>query len=142
MTTITNINQMKQSKYLKKEDVGQGMLLTIKGFTQENVAGDNDEPDEKYVLHFDEDVKACVINWTNIQLCAKATGSDNPNEWTGKKIVLYHDPNVSFGGKLMGGIRIRAPRNQPAVQQTNAEFQQAAAGPAPTGHDFDDDVGF
>lgn len=29
-------------------------------------------------------------------------------------MVLYDDPNVSFGGKLVGGIRVRAARNQAA----------------------------
>jgi hypothetical protein len=28
--------------------------------------------------------------------------------------VVYYDPNVEFGGKLVGGLRVRAPRNQPA----------------------------
>ena len=31
------------------------------------------------------------------------------------QIVLYKD-EVSFGGKLVGGIRARAPKNQPLVK--------------------------
>jgi hypothetical protein len=37
--------------------------------------------------------------------------------------VLYHEPNVEFGGDIIGGIRVRAPRNQSA--------KPPAAPPAP-----------
>ena len=49
-------------------------------------------------------------------------------DWLGQQIVLYTDPNVSYGGKLVGGIRIRAKRK--------------AAAPAPKADDFDDPVPF
>ncbi|GAF83248.1 unnamed protein product, partial [marine sediment metagenome] len=34
-------------------------------------------------------------------------------EWIGKQIVLWADPTVSFGGKLVGGVRVR-PHTQAA----------------------------
>lgn len=125
------IGEMKESKYLKKEEVGKGKLFTIKELKKENVAGDNQETDEKFVLYFYEAQKGMVLNWTNIQLIAQAVGSDETDGWPGKKIVLYEDPNVSFGGKLVGGIRVRAPRQ--------AEPPQAVA---PTPPPFDDDIPF
>jgi hypothetical protein len=117
MKPITNIHQMKTSKFLKKEDVGNGMLVTIKGFDQQNVAMDDQPEEQKFVLYFFEDINPMVLNWTNIQLCAKATGTENPQEWNGKKIVLFNDPNVSFGGKLIGGIRIREVRGKAAEHE-------------------------
>jgi hypothetical protein len=33
-------------------------------------------------------------------------GADTKN-WRGKTITIYHDPDVKFGGKLVGGIRIK-----------------------------------
>lgn len=137
MKPITDIGQMKQSKFLKKDDVGDGILVTIKELSEENVAMEDQPPEVKYILSFQEnalpdgsDMKPIVLNWTNIQLCAVATGSKNPQEWPGKKIVLYTDPNVSFGGKLIGGIRIRAARTK-----------QAEA-PAPKAEPFEDDIPF
>lgn len=122
-----HINDMKESKYLKKEDVGDGILVTIKSLDNQNVAPDNQEPENKYLLHFVEDIKPFVLNWTNIQLIAKACESEDTDDWKGKKIVLYNDPSVSFGNKLTGGIRVRAPRQkQPPV----------------TKPDFDDDIPF
>ena len=56
------------------------------------------------------------------------------NDWVGHKIVLYHDPTVSFGGKLVGGIRVRMPRNAKAAPA------KAAPKPAPEEpKDFDPD---
>jgi hypothetical protein len=46
---------------------------------------------------------------------------------------------VSFGGKLMGGIRIRAPRNATISAPSN---QTQDIGPAPIGDYGDSDVPF
>lgn len=106
------IGEMKESKYLKKEDVGEGKLVTIAGMEQQNVAMEDQPPDLKWLIHFHEFQKGMVLNWTNIQLIAKALGTEETDDWKGKKIVLFEDANVSFGGKLVGGIRVRAVRKQ------------------------------
>jgi len=118
---------MRESKFLKQSDVGAGALGTIEDCIQMNVAKEGAEPELKWCLTFVEIEKPLVLNSTNVQLCEKILGSDNTDDWRGKKIVLYTDPNVSYGGKLVGGIRIRAPRNQaahapvaPAVQPIEA----------------------
>lgn len=116
-------SEMRTSKYLQKSDVGNGVLVTVKGCTRENVAMEDEEDKFKWCLHFRETSKPLVLNSTNIQLCEQVFGSDNTDEWAGKPIVLYTDPNVSFGGKLIGGIRVRKPRPRPA--------QPAAPQPAP-----------
>lgn len=120
-----NINQLRESKYLKKEDVGPGALVTIYGLKQDNVAKEGAEPEMKWIMYFDEFEKGLVMNSTNAQLAAKALNSEETDDWIGKQIVLFHDPNVSFAGKIMGGIRIRARKVKP--QATPA----AASAPAP-----------
>ena len=127
-----NIDDMKQSKYLKKEDVGKGVLVTVKGLTQANVAMDNDIPDIKWLMTFHELEKPLVLNSTNIQLCAAAFNSKETDTWMGKQVVLYTDPNVSYAGKLIGGIRTRAPKTNtppPVMERISAP-------------DFDDDIPF
>ncbi len=106
------IGEMIESKFLKKEDVGgeRGILVTIASCGEVNVAIPGAEPVMKWALSFEELDKPMVLNSTNIHSCGKACGSDNTDDWMGKKIVLYEDPNVSFGGKLVGGIRVRAAR--------------------------------
>jgi hypothetical protein len=107
-----NINDLKSSKFLKKEDVGVGSLVTISALTRENVAMEGAEPDMKAVLHFEEFDKPLVLNSTNGQIIASITGfgDDIEKNWIGHKIVLFSDPNISFNGRLVGGIRARAPK--------------------------------
>jgi hypothetical protein len=109
-----NVNDLKTSKFLKKEDVGEGVLATISNLTQENVALDGAPADMKVTLHFKELDKPLVLNSTNGQIIAQITGVTEDIEagWIGKQIVLYTDPNITFQGKLVGGIRVRAPKPQ------------------------------
>jgi hypothetical protein len=131
------IGEMKESKFLKKEDVGQGKLLTIRGLEKQNVAMEDQAPDFKWIIFFEEVAKGMVVNWTNIQLIAKAVGSEETNDWIGKKIVAYEDANVSFGSKIVGGIRVRAPRNIAEPQSA-----QPPQPPGPVRDEFDDDIPF
>ena len=70
---MASINDIKSSKFLKKEDVGEGSLVTIRSLGQQNVAKEGAEEDMKWVLHFDEFEKPMVLNSTNAQLIAKIT---------------------------------------------------------------------
>lgn len=103
-------SEMLESKFLKKEDVGAGVLFTVESCEQHNVAKQGADPEPKWCLTFVESDKPLVLNSTNIQLCQKIFDSDDTDDWLGKRIVLYSDPNVSFQGKLVGGIRVRAPK--------------------------------
>lgn len=119
-----HVSALKESKFLKRTDVGAGQLVTIRNLTQENVAKEGVEPDLKWALHFEELEKPLVLNSTNAQIIAQITKQDDTDDWAGHKIVLYDDPNVSFGGKLVGGIRVRAPRNQAAPKAQPKAAQQ------------------
>ena len=104
-------SEMRESKFMKKEDVGDGALFTVASCEQHNVAASGAPPEHKWCLSFEEADKPLVLNSTNIQVCERIFGSDDTDDWTGKKIVLYTDPNVSYAGKVVGGIRVRAPKN-------------------------------
>lgn len=134
------VHEMMESKFLKKEDVGNGMLMTVAGVEQRNVAKQGAEPEEKWCLVFEESDKPCVMNSTNLQLAMRIMGSDDTDDWIGKKIVLYTDPNVSYGGKIVGGIRVRAPKVKaaPAVVKP-----KPVPDPPPQTEDvYDDDIPF
>jgi hypothetical protein len=103
-------SEMRESKFLKQSDVGRGALLTVSGCEQHNVSMQGEEPELKWCLKFEETDKPFVLHATNIQLCEQIFGSDNTDDWTGKKLVVYVDPNVSYGGKVTGGVRVRAPK--------------------------------
>lgn len=148
------INEMKDSKFLKKEDLGiQGANVTIKGIASEDISLNDKPEDLKYVIYFNEFVKGMIINWTNTQLAAQFLGTEETDEWMGKMINIYEDPTITFGGKLVGGIRVRAAINyqqaqpqsipatapqqmQPVPQQQPIQQQQT------TGAEFNDDIPF
>lgn len=130
---MPNINQMMPSKYLKKEDVPQPALVTIRSFSQDNVAQQGQPEEKKWIMHFNEFENGLVMNSTNLQLCAMALASEETDDWIGKQVVLFADPNVSFGGKLVGGLRIRAVRRKAPI----------APPPPPAAFDnMDDDIPF
>jgi hypothetical protein len=131
-----HINELKESKYLKKEDADPAILVTIRGLEQENVAMENKPPEMKWIMYFNEQTKGLVLNTTNAQLCA--------NDWIGRKIVLYNDPNISYQGKLVGGIRIRSskqsrPAHSQAKQPVDIDAVNRAAAEIA---DMEDDVPF
>jgi hypothetical protein len=132
---MPNISELKESKFLRRSDVGAGALFTIKGCEQINVAKEGAPDDMKWCLLLEETDKPVVLNSTNAQIIAKFTGSDNTDNWTGKKVVFYDDPNISYAGKIVGGIRARAPRI------TNAPAAGRPA-PAPAAAPADEDVPF
>ena len=127
---MPNISVLKKSSFLKKEDCNPPVLLTIKECVEENVAKEGAPQDLKWCLYFQECEKPMVLNSTNGQIIAGFTGKDNTEDWVGQKVVLFHDPNVSFGGKLIGGIRCRAPRGPAAVKPATPVQAAAPALPA------------
>jgi len=117
---MANINDIKTSRFLTKNDVdneGLGYIVTITGVKQENIAKEGADEEMKYCVHLQEFAKPMVLNSTNAQIIAKALASDEMDDWRGKQVVLYHDPNVSFGGELKGGIRARAIRQKNETAQ-------------------------
>lgn len=124
---MTNINEMSfdqlvptNSKYLKKEDVGEdGVILTIKGFKYETIESD-DGDEQKLIMYFEEDdYHPMVVNRTNAQLIAQATGAKNAGESRGKQVVVYNDPTIGFGGKVTGGIRVKKIAGAPKQARQN-----------------------
>lgn len=101
-------SEMIESKYLKKEDLEGDVIVTVQKIGQANVALDDQPEQLKWMIKFKEFKKPMVLNSTNIQLLEKACDSDNTDDWIGKEVILYVDDNVSFGGKLVGGIRVKA----------------------------------
>jgi len=75
-----NINEMIPSKFLKKEDVGRGVLATIHSIQKVNVAIEGVEPEYKYALVFNELEKPMVLNSTNIRLAAAIFASEDTDQ--------------------------------------------------------------
>ena len=48
---------------------------------------------------------------TNLQLCAKACGSEEMTDWNGKLVTIWFDDSVMFKGEMKGGLRIKRARS-------------------------------
>lgn len=118
---MANINQMVQSKYLKCADVPDPVIVSIVGVKQVNMAKDGDAPEMKWAIKFHEFDQPMVLNSTNIHIVAKVLNAEETNEWKGKEIVLYTDPNVSFGGQVVGGLRFRGHEKAPVKAVSKAQ---------------------
>ena len=126
---MPKIGEMIESKYLKQSDVNDDSVVTIQKVGKANVAPKGEEAEYKWLIRFNEFEKPMVLNSTNIKRLAKACQSEDTDDWIGKQVVLYVDPDVEFAGNVVGGLRIRAHKQQPQTRQVQ---------PAPTGGKFDD----
>ncbi len=105
---MTRMTDLKESRTLTKEDVEPPVVLTIERFTREKIGAEGQQ-EEKWMVNFKELPKALVLNVTNNDILIELFGNLEIEEYAGKVITLYSDPNVMFAGKKVGGIRIRAP---------------------------------
>jgi len=129
---VPKLSEMLPSRFLKKEDVPAPILCTIANFTHEEV--DKDSGEMKWAMHLQETDKPLAMNSTNLQLCAAIFQSQDTDDWLGKKIVIYSDPTIMFAGKVTGGLRVRAPKNQAPA----APKKPAAPAPKAELADYDD----
>lgn len=136
---MAKIGDMIASKYLKISDVPDPVIVTIQGVKQVNIAKEDDTPEMKWIIKFAEFDKPMVLNSTNIHVAAKVLNSDDTDDWRGKEIILFNDPNVSFKGEITGGLRFRGQEKAPvkAVNQPKRESEN----PDPFA-DFKDDIQF
>ena len=134
---MPKVSDMIVSKFLRKEDFDEDRVLTIKGVKLEDMPGDDGQ--QKWVLYFREEPKGMALNITTIRVLEQAYGGDS-DQWIGNKVKVYVDPNVSFGGKIVGGLRLRTPK----VTTKQAPPPPPPPQPETAGVDaeFDDDIPF
>ncbi len=118
------ISELIVSKYLKKEDFKEPTALTVLYVTKEDVARPGATPEKKAVMFFRGEAKGMVLNPTNLKRAARIFGSDEVDDWIGKKIVVFHDKDVEYAGDIIGGLRLRAPDSNsiPRESENPADF--------------------
>lgn len=137
---MPKISEMLPSNYLKQSDFPDDYVVTVRSIEKKNIAMDGKAPDYKWLAYYAEFEKPMVLNSTNIQLMAKATGSEDTDDWIGKQIIVFVDENVSFGGELVGGLRIRKHKvAAPAAAPKRAPSVAAPAKAAPVAAGNDDE---
>jgi hypothetical protein len=118
------IGEVFSGNYLKAEDL-QGRTVPV---TISKVEVKEFDDGKKIILHFEGKDKSLVCNKTNCSIIAENLGSDDTDNWTGRRVTLTVK-KVEFQGKLVPAIRVvlqEAPApTQPAPRQAPA--QPAAA---------------
>ena len=104
------------SKYMSKDDVKVPVVATVADVRPEVLKSDNGD-EQKPVMYFSGDHKPMILNNANWMTVEDMYGDDS-DSWVGHVVELYHEPNIMFGNKRVGGIRIRKPAAQqaPAVK--------------------------
>jgi hypothetical protein len=97
------------AKYLKKEDIPSPINTSILWTKEEEVTAPGKGTETRLVLYFDGLKKGLVLNTANAEALAEITGTDEYEQWSDVPIELYVDPDVKYGGKKIGGIRICKP---------------------------------
>ena len=95
--------------YLKQEDLqGKAIKVVISSVDLEEIKDqDTGKTEKKLVMHFEGKEKTLIVNKTNCETLEQITGTDDYDAWAGWQVVLFSDPTVKFGGKTVGGLRIR-----------------------------------
>jgi hypothetical protein len=97
------------AKYLKKEDIPAPVNTSILWIKEEEITAPGKGTESRLVLYLDGLKKGLVLNTANAEALEEITGTDDYEKWSDIPVQLYADPDVTFGKKKVGGIRIRKP---------------------------------
>ena len=103
------LNDLFPRKYATGEDLaGKSVTLTISHLRQEKMTPTpGAAPVEKWVVFFKEAQKGIVLSKTLAFQISKVVGSEDTDDWVGKKVVLYPEP-VNVAGYTRTAIRAKA----------------------------------
>lgn len=122
-----NINGAFPSKYLKAADLGHTQpTVTIDRVEIEQMQDDEPKP----VLYFQGKDKGLVLNKTNSNTITDILGSDETDDWAGKRIRLFVT-KVEFQGRRVDAIRVIEVGNEPAGKAQSRTPAPATRRPAP-----------
>jgi hypothetical protein len=110
-------------RYLKANQLTEeGTVHTIVSCEEEAIQSQTGADEMKWVLYLSDDLKPLILNSTNINRLIAACGTDDVDLWPGKRIVVYCDPSISYGGSVTGGCRVRAEKapKRPTKRQAKA----------------------
>ncbi len=105
---MKDIQKIQQRRFLKKIDLGEELRLTIEDVREEDVALQGEPEKMRFVLYFEEIEKALILKWNIAKAVEAITDSRDMDSWAGHKIIVYHDPDVLYEGRAVGGLRVKA----------------------------------
>jgi hypothetical protein len=135
----------RQATYMRKDMYapGKGEDLTIKDCRVQVFTSTKGDSDEKLVLDWREDRPPLALNRTNAGWLVSTFGPDD-EAWMGKRVHVFHDAGVRFGGRAVGGLVIEQAHSAPAAGSDPAlkKTLAAPARPTPEPKELSDDIPF
>lgn len=120
------------SKYLTYADLrGRDVTVTIDRVEMVSMPDGQRKP----AVFFQNKDRGLVLNKTNFNTIAEATGIDDSDNWSGKQITIYPS-ETEFQGRMVDCIRVR--RNRGSAQEWQAPPQQTE----PISPDDDESIPF
>lgn len=131
------------SNYLAQSDVPHPILATIAGVHVELLHDkETGGKKQKPVMTFSNDaIRPLIVNNHNWSVIESAYGDDS-DAWIGKPVEIFVDPNITFGKRRTGGLRVRiplaqtppsSPANPSPAPRTPAQPTQRNQAPASNG---------
>lgn len=110
--TMSSIDEF-FGNYLKSEQLMHDLIVTVKE-VKVKFLGQEGNPERKLIVYFNglpQELaeKGLALNKINAEAISETANSRDYTKWAGLKLCLYVDPNVMYGGKRVGGIRVRVP---------------------------------
>lgn len=156
---MAKVTQFLSGNFIKSDDVKAAPIVAdivntkISEFTDAKTK--KTEQKLTLVLIVKGEEKQLTINNSIIKALIAAFGDDDDN-WKGRRIVIYHDPSVLFGGKAVGGVRVKVPGVKTEADKAREAAEAAVAraleaesapasatpAPAPSREPGDDDIPF
>lgn len=105
-----SFNDYANKRFYGTADVMDGPItVTVKSFAKEIVDGD-DGKEKLSTMTVEESDQKVVLKPTQLAVLTDLFGK--PSNAIGKPVELFLDKSVTFGGKKVGGLRIRAAAGQ------------------------------
>ena len=105
--TEADLDQVYGSRFLSVTDVGgRKIRTTIVRIKKEDLPSGDGAKRPRFVVFFEHLDKPMVLNATNKNELVEKLGRD-PAKWKGASVGLYVDPNVTYAGKRVAGLRLR-----------------------------------
>jgi hypothetical protein len=120
------LTEMFPKRFATGEDLqGKAVTLTVQGVNSEKMHPQRNAPEvDRWVLYFKETKKGVILSRTLAYQIAGILGSDDTEQWIGKRIMLYPQP-MNVAGKQVVAIRARAAKNGiKFVQEDKAQSQR------------------
>ena len=141
--TEADLDQAYGSRFLGVVDIGPNKKVRTKllKVRMEPVKDrETGKARKRPLVYFENIEKPLVLNTTNKNILVAALGK-SPAGWLNASVGILVDPNVSFGGKIVGGVRLRVLLPPAAAAKPAAKPAPKTKPPAAAAAEWPDEKG-